>query len=127
MRPKSMATVVVVLPGTARVSSTTTLSDVMGASVVSGSISDTAVTSVVLPTPKPPATSTLTGTRWGPADAESRWSAGAEGMEHLLEGRLVGAFLVGRAVYGDDPGRSQVTDQDAYDAIGQAERRRHLH
>src|SRR5215467_8385181 len=55
MRPKSMATVVVVLPGTWRVSSTPTPAEVMIASVVSGVISDTEPTSVVLPTPKPPA------------------------------------------------------------------------
>src|SRR5215213_9772137 len=55
IRPKSMATVVVVLPGTCRVSSTPTPADVMIASVVSGVISETEPTSVVLPTPKPPA------------------------------------------------------------------------
>src|SRR5262245_14376428 len=55
MRPKSIATVVVVLPGTCRLSSTPTPADVMIASVVSGVISDTEPTSVVLPTPKPPA------------------------------------------------------------------------
>src|SRR5262245_43724315 len=50
-----MATVVVVLPGTCRVSSTPTPAEVMIASVVSGVISETEPTSVVLPTPKPPA------------------------------------------------------------------------
>src|SRR5438552_18775765 len=55
MRPKSIATVVVTLPGTCRVSSTPTPADVMMASVVSGVISETEPTSVVLPTPKPPA------------------------------------------------------------------------
>ena len=55
IRPKSMATVVVVLPGTCRVSSTPTPAEVMIASVVSGVISETEPTSVVLPTPKPPA------------------------------------------------------------------------
>src|SRR3954453_21718467 len=55
MRPKSIATVVVTLPGTCRVSSTPSPADVMIASVVSGGISETAPTSVVLPTPKPPA------------------------------------------------------------------------
>src|SRR5262245_25238376 len=55
MRPKSMATVVVVLPGTARLSSTPSLPDVMIASVGSGVISETEPTSVVLPTPNPPA------------------------------------------------------------------------
>src|SRR5690349_20709736 len=56
MRPKSMATVVVSLPGTLDGSSMPWPAEVMTASVVSGSISETAPTSVVLPTPKPPAT-----------------------------------------------------------------------
>ena len=55
IRPKSIATVVVVLPGTCRVSSTPTPAEVMIASVVSGVISETEPTSVVLPTPNPPA------------------------------------------------------------------------
>src|SRR4051794_29182498 len=55
IRPKSMATVVVILPGTCRLSSTPTPAEVMIASVVSGVISETDPTSVVLPTPKPPA------------------------------------------------------------------------
>src|SRR5882672_5780994 len=55
MRPKSIATVLVVLPGTCRLSSTPTPAEVMIASVVSGVISETDPTSVVLPTPKPPA------------------------------------------------------------------------
>src|SRR3954452_15650935 len=55
IRPKSIATVVVVLPGTCRLSSTPTPAEVMMASVVSGVISETDPTRVVLPTPKPPA------------------------------------------------------------------------
>src|SRR5690349_24962074 len=50
-----MATVVVTLPGTCRVSSTPSPAEVMIASVVSGVISETEPTSVVLPTPNPPA------------------------------------------------------------------------
>ena len=61
MRPKSMATVVVVLPWIWLVSSTPRLAVVMAASVVSGMISETAPTKVVLPTPKPPAMTILTG------------------------------------------------------------------
>src|SRR5690349_7404719 len=56
MRPKSMATVVVSLPGTLDGSSMPWPAEVMTASVVSGSISETAPTKVVFPTPKPPAT-----------------------------------------------------------------------
>ncbi len=55
-----MATVVVVLSGTPDRSSTPPLAVVSRASVVSGLISDTAPTKVVLPTPKPPATTILT-------------------------------------------------------------------
>src|SRR5258706_8706912 len=56
IRPKSMATVVVPLPGTFDGSSMPTPAEVITASVVSGVISETAPTSVVLPTPNPPAT-----------------------------------------------------------------------
>jgi hypothetical protein len=60
IRPKSMATVVVVLSGSLDRSSMPTLAEVMTASVVRGVISETAPTRVVLPTPKPPATTILT-------------------------------------------------------------------
>ena len=60
MRPKSIATVVVTFLLTSVVSSTPSDSVVIAASVVSGGISDTAETNVVLPTPKPPATTSLT-------------------------------------------------------------------
>src|SRR3954451_23722652 len=56
MRPKSMATVVVVLSPVWVRSSMPALADVMTASVRSGLISETAPTNVVLPTPNPPAT-----------------------------------------------------------------------
>jgi hypothetical protein len=58
-RPKSIATVVVTLFGVADRSSCPTLAAVITASVVSGMISDTDPTKVVLPTPKPPATTIL--------------------------------------------------------------------
>jgi hypothetical protein len=51
-----MATVVVVLFGVFLRSSTPALASVITASVVSGTISDTDPTNVVLPTPNPPAT-----------------------------------------------------------------------
>src|SRR3954453_12153991 len=59
-RPKSIATVVVVLPGVADRSSTSVLAEVITASVVSGTISETDPTNVVFPTPKPPPTMILT-------------------------------------------------------------------
>ena len=55
-----MATVVVTLPGTTVRSSTPSEAAVITASVVSGAISETAPTKVVLPTPKPPATTIFT-------------------------------------------------------------------
>src|SRR6201985_3706976 len=60
IRPKSIATVVVLLSGTCDRSSTSVLATVIMASVVSGVISETEPTKVVLPTPKPPATTILT-------------------------------------------------------------------
>src|SRR5512132_1445753 len=60
MRPKSMATVVVVLPWMWRVSSMPVDALVIAASVRRGSISEIAPTKVVLPTPKPPAMTNLT-------------------------------------------------------------------
>jgi hypothetical protein len=60
MRPKSMATVVVVLPWIWLVSSMPVEAEVMAASVRRGSISEMAPTNVVLPTPKPPAMTNLT-------------------------------------------------------------------
>ncbi len=59
-RPKSIATVVVVLSGTPDRSSTAPLAEVSAASVVSGVISETDPTKVVLPTPKPPAITIFT-------------------------------------------------------------------
>src|SRR5690606_27025678 len=58
-RPKSMATVVVDFSGVMPRSSIPAEASVITASVVSGMISDTAPTNVVLPTPKPPATTIL--------------------------------------------------------------------
>src|SRR3954470_3768212 len=61
MRPKSMATVVLVfVVATGPASSTPMLTAVIAASVVNGSISETAPTNVVLPTAQPPATSSFT-------------------------------------------------------------------
>src|SRR2546429_7134153 len=54
IRPKSMATVVVVLAPTPRESSMPTLRSVIGSSVRSGLISLIAPTRVVFPAPEPP-------------------------------------------------------------------------
>src|SRR5688500_4695203 len=62
IRPKSSATVVVTLSGTWPVRSISAATSVMAASVVSTGISEMLATVVVLPTPKPPATTIFTGT-----------------------------------------------------------------
>src|SRR3954452_23383616 len=61
MRPKSSAAVVSTLSGVRVAMSTPVATSVIAASVESGSISEIAPTVVVLPTPKPPATTTLSG------------------------------------------------------------------
>src|SRR5580693_9924241 len=68
IRPKSIATVVVFLSGTCERSSTSVLATVITASVVSGVISETEPTKVVLPTPKPPATTIFTDVMAGASD-----------------------------------------------------------
>src|SRR5512135_727753 len=78
MRPKSIATVVVVLAATWVTSSTVLAATVIAASVVSGMISDTAPTNVVFPTPKPPATMIFAdwgGRRAGPGPVYGSESA----------------------------------------------------
>src|SRR6185503_8119667 len=82
IRPKSIATVVVVFVGTPAMSSMPRLALVSTSSVCSGRISLTALTSVVLPTPKPPATRIFTacGTR----------SEGSEAIDNRLEDAFVG-------------------------------------
>jgi hypothetical protein len=67
IRPKSSATVVVVLADTAVVSSIPIDRSVISASVSSGSISEIAPMKVVLPTPKPPLMTILTATGAGAA------------------------------------------------------------
>src|SRR5687767_14956142 len=77
-RPKSNATVVVVLPYRWPGSSMPMAAVVIAASVVSGSMSDSAPIAVVLPTPKPPDTTILTGTGGGAA-AEPAHGSPADG------------------------------------------------
>src|SRR5581483_5187311 len=61
MRPKSSATVVVLFAVPSRVRSISAVTSVSAASVVRGVISEMEPTKVVFPTPKPPATTILTG------------------------------------------------------------------
>src|SRR5689334_1190788 len=86
MRPKSMATVVVVLVSTPRRSSMPTPASVRVSSVRSGRISLTAPTIVVLPTPKPPAIRIL---------MVAGMSERLESIDHRLE-EVVGRFGVVR-------------------------------
>src|SRR5437016_1627758 len=87
MRPKSSATVVVVLRSTPARLSTNRLGELSGSSVRSGLISVMEPISVVLPTPKPPATSSLTATGGLLATPSSK---PAEPIGHLPENALVG-------------------------------------
>src|SRR5919202_4393530 len=88
MRPKSIATVVVVLLGVAVRSSTPTEADVMTASVRSGTISDTAPTKVVLPAPNPPDTTIF-------VEREGRRSEPLEATEHSPQESWVTFVAVG--------------------------------
>src|SRR3954470_5781855 len=129
MRPKSSATVVVVLRSTLDTSSTAADIVVIAASVVSGSISLMAPTNVVLPAPKPPATTIFTGIGAGRAER----SEGAEAMEHPFQKVHVGCGNCCRCVVvrghhvavpqavGHDPHHAlaaEVTHQHSGDADG---------
>src|SRR3954463_5393347 len=85
IRPKSMATVVVILPGTCRLSSTPTPAEVMMASVVSGVISETDPTSVVLPTPNPPAMTIFADVTRPPAAGRCDMSEPAKSTQHPFQ------------------------------------------
>src|SRR5919108_3954345 len=89
IRPKSMATVVPVFPSTGPASSTPTLSTVIAASVVSGSISEIEPTNVVLPTAKPPATTIFIDTG-APPPVTKVESEGANAIKQPFEKGHVG-------------------------------------
>src|SRR3954463_2628943 len=114
MRPKSMATVVVTLSGVRARSSTPIEADVIGASVVTGVISEIERTKVVLPTAKPPETTIFTAVGTGPTASASE---GSNAIEDPLEERDVRTtVLVGVLVDHDVAGAGEVGDQDARDA-----------
>src|ERR1044071_3279739 len=107
MQPKSIATVVVRLPGTWLASSMPAAAEVMSASVVSGLISEMLPTVVVLPTPKPPAMTILTGRggrRRGSADR-------AESTDHPQQRVDVRRGVGVGQVYREVAGRGQVPDE----------------
>src|SRR5690242_14210810 len=120
MRPKSMATVVVVLSPVWVRSSIPAEAEVMTASVRSGLISDTAPTNVVFPTPKPPATTIFAEVVERAAPLEL-----AKSTEHPFEQCHIwlsaGGFIATGLVDGDESGLGQVGDEDSGDAEGDGE------
>src|SRR5438034_6356325 len=92
-RPKSIATVVVVLSGVCDRSSRPFDAEVITASVVSGVISDTDPTNVVLPAPKPPATTIFTEVIAESAIALEIASEPAKSTEHPFQQLDVRAAL----------------------------------
>src|SRR4029079_4470311 len=112
IRPKSIATVVVVLSPVWVRSSMPADADVITASVRSGLISETAPTNVVLPTPKPPATTIF-------ADVVEREGPPlelAKSTEHPFEQSHVwlaaGVFVAAGLMDGDQARLRQVGDED---------------
>src|SRR5205823_14961497 len=125
MQPKSMATVVVRLPGTRLPSSIPAASVVIVASVVSGRISEMLPTVVVLPTPKPPAMTIFTGSggRRGSASASGNC---AEATDHSQQRVDVLRSVGVRQVDGEVAVRGKVADEHLDHAEVQAEPRRDL-
>src|SRR5262245_26690194 len=119
MRPKSIATVVV-LSWTFDVSSMPTDSVVIAASVVSGVISETEPTNVVLPTPKPPATTNFTEVM--------RRTGALEASYTIDHPRQHGQLNVNRIVVVDDQPvlGNQITDEHARNPERELELGRHL-
>src|SRR5512140_2715724 len=94
IRPKSMATVVVDLPGVLARSSTPSDSLVTSASVRSGTISETDPTRVVFPTPKPPATTIFVEAvrlaPWGALESTESTEGPFEEVEAFVVGGVLG-------------------------------------
>src|ERR1700684_4097167 len=126
-RPKSIATVVVVLSGTCDRSSTSVLATVITASVVSGVISETEPTKVVLPTPNPPATTILTDVMAGASDLGWATLDLTESTEHPFEQIEVRTALrVIALLDADESVRTHVRDENPGHAERQPQYRRHL-
>src|ERR1700730_17283744 len=112
-RPKSIATVVVDLSGTCDRSSTSVLATVITASVVSGVISDTEPTNVVLPTPNPPATTILTDVMAGAAVLSCATLDLTESTKHPFEQIEVRTALrIIALVNADESVRAHVRDEN---------------
>src|SRR5215467_15193785 len=116
-RPKSIATVVVVLSGVSERSSTPSLTDVMTASVVSGVISDTEPTNVVLPAPNPPATTILTDVTAASVSTPAVALELPKSTKHPFEKVEIWPTVhVIRLVHPDQSLHRHVPDQDAGDS-----------
>src|ERR1700761_6454023 len=115
IRPKSRATVVVFLSGSPARLSRPTLAALSGSSVSSGRTSLIALTRVVFPAPKPPATRILCA-----VSGKAGGSEGTEAIEYLLEHVVVGA-LSGRALpdHADAAEQNQLAQQPPDHADGQ--------
>src|SRR5579872_3883663 len=127
IRPKSIATVVVDLSGTCDRSSTSVLATVITASVVSGVISDTEPTNVVLPTPNPPATTIFTDVMagasvlgWATLDLTESTEHPFEQMEVRTALRVIALLDANQSV------RTHVRDENPGHAERQPQYRRHL-
>src|ERR1700730_11176312 len=123
-RPKSIATVVVDLSGTCDGSSTSVLATVITASVVSGVISDTDPTKVVLPTPNPPATTILTDVMAGGDASDLGWATLdlTESTKHPFEQIEVRTALrIIALVNTDEPVRAHVRDENPGHAKAQSQ------
>src|SRR3569833_221578 len=121
MRPKSKATVVVVLASTPSAASMPTPAVVMTSSVLSGRISLTARTMVVFPTPNPP-TITIFRAFFAVLRTGTIWSEIFESNEHLLQGGRIGQLGRGggrrRVARGDAAGVEEVAQEDLDDTDG---------
>src|ERR1700691_548156 len=128
IRPKSIATVVVDLSGTCDRSSTSVLATVITASVVSGVISETEPTNVVLPTPNPPATTIFTDVMACGASAMGRATLDlTESTKHPFEQMEVRTALrVIALVNTDEAIRAHVRDENPCHAQRQPKHRRNF-
>src|SRR5215217_3762813 len=129
IRPKSMATVVVTLSGVAARSSTPTLASVITASVVSGVISETEPTSVVLPTPNPPAMTIFADVTRPDDERCGVMSEPPKSTQHHFQQFCAHRVVVlerSRLVHGDQSVRRHVRDQYPRDTQWQLHPRRDL-
>src|ERR1700722_18302477 len=119
IRPKSIATVVVVFLSTPLRSSRPALALVRASSVHSGRTSLTAPTNVVLPAPNPPATRILNA-----ASGRSGVSSeGAESMQYLLKQVSAGLFAGGPPWH---HGHAALLDEIGHEDPDHTDRQRHV-